>query len=103
MLNKKHAAFSGRLVITGFGSIGPGVLPLLLRHLEFDPGQVTIITAEPRGHGGAAEYGVHFIQAALTRENYRALIDSRAGGGGLLLNVPFAVSCFARRHFCAQP
>jgi len=57
MLNKKHAAFSGRLVIVGFGSIAQGVLPLLMRHLEIDPGQVTIITAEPRGHELAAEYG----------------------------------------------
>ncbi len=38
MFDKKHAAFPGRLVIVGFGSIGQGVLPLLLRHLEIEPG-----------------------------------------------------------------
>src|SRR5439155_17622678 len=95
MFNKKHAALSGRLVIVGFGSIGQGVLPLLLRHLEIDPGQVTIITAEPRGHEVAAEYGVHFIQTALTRENYRALIDARLGRGDFLLNVSVDVSSVA--------
>ena len=78
MLNKKHAAVSGRLVIVGFGSIGRGVLPLLLRHLEIEPGQITIITAEPRGHEVAAEYGVRFIETALTRENYRATARSAA-------------------------
>ena len=34
----KHVAFPGRLVIVGFGSIGQGVLPLLLRHIGLGPG-----------------------------------------------------------------
>ena len=60
MLETKHAGFRGRLVIVGFGSIGQGVLPLLLRHLEIDPAQITIIAAEPRGREEAAEYGIGF-------------------------------------------
>src|SRR5436190_1273238 len=38
MLDQRHAALSGRLVMVGFGSIGQGALPLLLRHLAIDPG-----------------------------------------------------------------
>jgi homospermidine synthase len=34
--------FDGRLVMVGFGSIGRGVLPLLLRHVEMSPRQVLI-------------------------------------------------------------
>ena len=68
MLDKKHVAFPGRLVIVGFGSIGQGVLPLLLRHLEIAAERITIITAEPRGHDVAAEYGIRFVETALTRE-----------------------------------
>ena len=30
----KHVAFDGRLVMLGFGSIGQGVLPLILRHID---------------------------------------------------------------------
>ena len=30
----KHVAFGGRLVMLGFGSIGQGVLPLILRHID---------------------------------------------------------------------
>ena len=77
-MDMKHVAFSGRLVIVGFGSIGQGVLPLLLRHIEFGPGQITIITAEPRGQEVAAEYGVRFVETALTRENYRAVLEPLA-------------------------
>ena len=75
MLDQKHAVFRGRLVIVGFGSIGQGVLPLLLRHIEIDRARITIITAEPRGRAVAAEYGIAFEEAALTRENYRARLE----------------------------
>src|ERR1700730_8303281 len=102
MLNSKHAAFSGRLVRLGFGSMVQGVLPLLMRHLEIDPGQVTIITAEPRGHEVAAEYGVRFTETALTRENYRTLLDPRLGQGDFLLNVSVDVSSAALIELCQE-
>ena len=38
----KHATFSGKLLIIGFGSIGQGVLPLILRHLDMPAERITI-------------------------------------------------------------
>src|SRR5260221_8446412 len=102
MLEKKHVAFSGRLVIIGFGSIGQGVLPLLLRHLEIAADQITIITAEPRGHDVAAEYGIRFIETALTRSNYRALLEPQLGKDDFLLNVSVDVSSVALIELCQQ-
>ena len=100
MFDKKHVAFRGRLVIVGFGSIGQGVLPLLLRHLEIGPNQVTIITAEPRGRAVAAEYGIRFIETALTQKNYRAVLESRVGRGDFLLNLSVDVSSVALIELC---
>jgi homospermidine synthase len=102
MLDKKHVAFPGRLVIVGFGSIGQGVLPLLLRHLEIAAERITIITAEPRGHDVAAEYGVRFIETALTRSNYRALLEPQLAEGDFLLNVSVDVSSVALIELCRQ-
>jgi len=102
MLDKKHVAFPGRLVIVGFGSIGQGVLPLLLRHIEMDPGQVTIITAEPRGAQVAAEYGVRFVETALTRDNYRGVLEPSLGRGDFLLNVSVDVSSVALIELCRE-
>src|SRR5271154_3810135 len=95
MPDKKHIVFPGRLAIVGFGSIGQGVLPLLLRHIEIHPDQITIITAEPRGREVADEYGVRFIEAALTRENCRAVLDSRLAPGDFLPNVSVDASSVA--------
>src|SRR5438477_7636564 len=102
MLDKKYTAFSGRLVIIGFGSIGQGVLPLLLRHIEMRPGQITVITAEPRGHEEAVEYGIEFIEAGLTRENYRAVLEPLLGRGDFLLNVSVDVSSVALIELCRE-
>jgi homospermidine synthase len=102
MLDNKHVAFSGRLVIVGFGSIGQGVLPLLLRHIDIRPDQITIISAEPRGEEVAAEYGVRFVEMALTRENYRAVLEGRLGSGDFLLNVSVDVSSIALIEFCQE-
>jgi homospermidine synthase len=102
MLDKKHVAFPGRLVIVGFGSIGQGVLPLLLRHLEIAADRITIITAEPRGHDVAAEYGIRFIQTALTRSNYRALLEPQLGKDDFLLNVSVDVSSVALIELCQE-
>jgi homospermidine synthase len=102
MLDTKHAAFPGRLVIVGFGSIGQGVLPLLLRHLEIAPDRITIITAEPRGHDVAAEYGIRFLETALTRSNYRALLEPLLGKDDFLLNVSVDVSSVALIELCQE-
>src|SRR5712671_2074643 len=100
MPDLKHIAFSGRLVIVGFGSIGQGILPLLLRHIDIHPDQIAIVSAEPRGQEVAAEYGVGLVETALTRENYRAVLESRLGSGDFLLNVSVDVSSVALIELC---
>src|SRR3954454_5991512 len=96
----KHTVFAGRLVIVGFGSIGQGILPLLLRHIDMRADQITVITAELRGHEVAEEYGVRFVEIALTPENYRAALDGWLRQGDFLLNVSVDVSSVALIAFC---
>ncbi|MBV9863215.1 MAG: homospermidine synthase [Alphaproteobacteria bacterium] len=99
---EKHTVFSGRLVIVGFGSIGQGVLPLLLRHIDMPADRVTIVTAEPRGREVAAEYGIRFVVTALTPENYRTALYPWLGSGDFLLNVSVDVSSVALIELCQE-
>ena len=91
----KHVRFGGRLVMVGFGSIGQGVLPLILRHIDMPKDRIVIVTAEPRGREVAAEYGIEFVEVALTRENYRAELEPRLGKGDFLLNLSVDVQSVA--------
>lgn len=96
----KHATFAGRLVIVGFGSIGQGSLPLILRHFDIDPARISIITADDRGRGVAEKYGVSFTINPLTPENYRQILTPLLGAGDFLLNVSVDVSSLALIEFC---
>jgi len=93
--DKKHVAYSGRLVIVGFGSIGQGVLPLIIRHIDMPASRISIVTAEPRGREVAAEYGIEFVEQALTRANYRDVLAPRLAAGDFLLNLSVDVSSVA--------
>ena len=97
-----HASFSGRLVMLGFGSIGQGVLPLILRHIDLPADRITIVTAEERGRAVAAEYGVKFIIEPATRENYRDLLTPLLRKGDFLLNLSVDVSSVALMELCRE-
>ena len=98
----KHVRFSGRLVIIGFGSIGQGVLPLILKHIDLDPKKITIVTAEERGHGEASDYGIRFIRQSLTQDNMLAILDPLLSEGDFLLNVSVDVSSIALIEYCRR-
>ncbi len=91
----KHVAFKNRMVIVGFGSIGQGVLPLILRHIDMKAEQITIITADPRGKEEAKEYGIKFIEQPLLRDNYRDVLQPHLGKGDFLVNLSVDVSSVA--------
>src|SRR5690349_17056300 len=99
---RKFLSFPNRLVIVGFGSIGQGVLPLLLRHIDIAPSQITIVTAEPNGREEAEEYGVAFIEEPLTRENFRRVLEPLLDRGDFLVNVSVEVSSIELIRFCGE-
>jgi homospermidine synthase len=102
MPEKKYLKFTGRMVIVGFGSIGQGVLPLLLRHIDMNASQFTIVTAEERGRDEARDLGVKFVIAPLTRENFRAALGPLLGAGDVVINVSVDVSSLALVELCFE-
>ncbi len=94
-MDKKHVSYTGRVVMVGFGSIGQGVLPLILRHIDMPRERIVIVTAEERGRDVAAEYGAEFRVEALTRDNYRAVLQPLLRCGDFLLNLSVDVSSVA--------
>ena len=70
-----HVNFAGRIVFVGFGSIGQGVLPLILRHIGTSSERITIVTAQESGRSEAEQFGVTFVKTALTRDNYRQVLE----------------------------
>eukprot|EP01084_Bolivina_argentea_P179159 309602_1 len=95
--------FEGNIMILGFGSIGQGVLPLVLRHFNMPYENIKIVTAPDNAreaHTAGEKYGVGVDINALTTTNYREYISSNLSGGDLLLNVSVDVSSIDVMEHC---
>ncbi len=98
--HKIHVEFPGRILLVGFGSIGQGVLPLILRHIGVPAERITIVTAQDKGKSEAERYGVRFVEERLSRENYRRVLAPLLGRGDFLINVSVEVSTLALIKLC---
>ena len=69
-----YAAWNGPIVMIGFGSIGRGTLPLVLRHFDCDRKHITIIDPDDSNAHLAEKEGLAFIKEAVTKRNYKSLL-----------------------------
>jgi homospermidine synthase len=99
---KKHVAFSGRLLMLGCGSIGQGVLPLLLAHIDMPADRISILTADDRGSAVARSFGIKEEILPLTRDNFREVLTARLRDGDFLLNLSVDVSSVALVKLCRE-
>eukprot|EP00993_Chasmostoma_nieuportense_P000395 NODE_1364_length_1536_cov_24.237757_g1291_i0.p1 GENE.NODE_1364_length_1536_cov_24.237757_g1291_i0~~NODE_1364_length_1536_cov_24.237757_g1291_i0.p1 ORF type:complete len:502 (-),score=92.09 NODE_1364_length_1536_cov_24.237757_g1291_i0:30-1460(-) len=88
--------------MVGFGTIGRGLLPLLWRHVQMEPKQLTILCAEcdATGHSLARRHGVELRVQALTETNHQLILESHLQKGDLLLNMSSCVDCQQLVRFC---
>src|SRR6202051_700585 len=93
--NEVHVKFAGKIVFVGFGSIGQGVLPLILRHIGTSAHRIIILSADDPGRPEAEQFGVKFVKVALTRDNYRSTLEPLLSAGDFLLNLSVDVSSIA--------
>ena len=101
-MHKKHASFSGKMLMIGFGAVGQGSLPLILRHIDMRPEQIAIVTANEFGKDIAAAYGVRFRVEPLTRDNYAGILARELGSGDFLVNASFDVSSVELIEWCQR-
>jgi len=97
-----HVVFPGRLLMVGFGSIGQGVLPLILRHIGITADRITILAADDDGSREASEFNVKFVNRPLTRENFRAVLSPMLKRGDFLLNLSVDVSSISLMELCHE-
>ncbi|WP_093038133.1 homospermidine synthase [Ruegeria marina] len=98
-----HGHIDGPIVIIGFGSIGRGTLPLIERHFEYDAKKVYVIEPELSDHTFLAQRGIHHVETAITRANYREVL---AGiferGKGFCVNLSVDTSSLDIMIFCRE-
>ena len=79
-----------RIVVLGFGSIGRGLMPLLVKHV--DPKTITVIGGDNRNVTVVAKYGVGYMTQPLDTANYKIILDRVLSPGDMLVNLSVNVS-----------
>ncbi|MGE4251194.1 MAG: homospermidine synthase [Parvibaculaceae bacterium] len=91
----QHATWNGPIVMIGFGSIGRGTLPLILRHIACDRSKFTIIDPDEHNRHLADKEGIAFVKKAVTRQNYKSLLTpflTQGQGQAFIVNLSVDVS-----------
>ncbi|MBI1273579.1 MAG: homospermidine synthase [Alphaproteobacteria bacterium] len=99
-----YGKIDGPVIILGFGSIGRGVLPLILRHFECDRSRMVVIAPNDKDRKLAEKEGIKFEKAGVTKDNYRELLTPYFKGPGrpFLVNVSVDVSSVDMITFCTE-
>jgi homospermidine synthase len=97
-----HARIDGPLVMVGFGSIGKGSLPLILRHIDVARDRMVIIDPDDSGRSIAEFAGVRFENVALQPDTLRPILSPLLAPGGFLVNLSVGVSSVALAELCRE-
>ena len=100
-----HGTISGPIVMIGFGSIGRGTLPLIERHFKFDKSRFVVVDPVDTDRKLLDERGIRYIQASVTRENYRDLLKpllTEGGGQGFCVNLSVDTGSVDIMEFCRE-
>jgi homospermidine synthase len=94
--------FSGKIIMIGFGTIGVGTLPLILKHINIPPSRIHIVGKDTRFLSAIQEFGVLYDELVLTQTNYRDVLVTRLGlsPGDFLVNLSVDVDSLALIRLC---
>jgi len=99
---QRHARIDGPVIMVGFGSIGKGTLPLILRHLDVARERMVIIDPDDSARAIAEFAGIRFEKAALQPHTLRGILAPLMAPGGFLVNVSVGVSSVALIELCRE-
>jgi len=97
-----HARLEGPLVMVGFGSIGKGSLPLILRHIDVPRQRMVIIDPDDSARAIAEFAGVRFEKAPLLPDTLRGVLTPLLEPGAFLVNLSVGVSSVALMELCRE-
>jgi homospermidine synthase len=97
-----HARIDGPVVMIGFGSIGKGTLPLILRHIDVARERMVIIDPDDQARSIAEFAGIRFEKVGLQPDTLRDILAPLLTPGGFLVNLSVGVSSVALIALCRE-
>jgi homospermidine synthase len=100
-----YGRLDGPVVMIGFGSIGRGTLPLILRHFDVDPAQIVVVAPDTDNDELLQKLEIRKVTARVTADTYEALLTpllATNGGRGFCVNLSVDTSSVAILALCRR-
>jgi len=94
--------FSGNILIIGYGAVCKCMLPLLFRHINISPADITIIDSDDKT-GDLKDWtcqGLRFFQRRVTEKNLEEILAAYLSPGGLLIDLAYNIDCCEIIKWC---
>ena len=100
--NKKYVTLAGKILIIGCGSVSQCAIPLVIRHIDVDPKNVTIMDFVDNRNRvkDSLEKGVKYVNDRVTKDNYKELLKKHVGPGDLIIDLAWNIDCLAMLKWC---
>lgn len=94
--------FKGKILVVGCGVVARCTIPLLLKHIEVDPQNITIMDMyDYRPHvSEALKKGVNYIVDTITKENLNERLTGLISGGDLLMDLSTNIDSLDMLDWC---
>src|SRR5580658_4665515 len=94
--------FSKKILFVGYGAVAECTLPILFKHINVAPKNVTVIDFESKEEK-LREWtakGVHFIRDRVTEENMTTLLAKHLGAGDILIDLAWNIDACEILQWC---
>ncbi|MHB8951486.1 MAG: saccharopine dehydrogenase C-terminal domain-containing protein [Pirellulaceae bacterium] len=96
--------FSGRVLIVGFGSVAQCTVPVLLKHVQIPPRNITVLDLEDQSSllEKWTSQGVRFFRQQITPDNLAMVLASHLQAGDLLIDLAWNIDCCEIVQWCHE-
>lgn len=94
--------FTNKILFVGYGAVAECTLPILFKHVNVPPGNVTVMDFEDRA-SKLAEWtakGVKFVQDRVTRQNLGKLLGRHVTSGDLIIDLAWNIDALEILQWC---
>jgi homospermidine synthase len=94
--------FKNKILFVGYGAVAECALPILFRHLNVPPGNVTVMDFEDRS-AKLKEFtakGVHWVRDRVTEKNMGALLGKHVGKGDVIIDLAWNIDACEILDWC---
>ncbi len=108
----KKVKFDGKILMLGYGSVGKCALPILLRHIDIDPKNITVLEADDKqfffeqyelmNKRTGSELGIGYVVEQVTKANHKEVFSKYLEVGDYLIDLSVDIDGVEAADWCAK-